>query len=103
VNTISAAFDPTNQHAKRGRNGHGLQMHDLHATLRASLHDVDQEEAWVVTNCAEVEAVDRLLKDGSAAAHIRVHSRDQHGVNKPPCANCSQWLVAVPDGSYRLR
>ena len=48
------------------------------------------------------QAVDKLLKDGSAPANIRVHSRNQYGDPKPPCDNCLGWLTAAEGATFKL-
>lgn len=102
INTICAAYDATGHRVKKGKNAHGIAWSDLHASLSARLNAIDQLEPWSVTNCAEIEAVHKLLTEGAALNNIRVHSRDQFGNAKPPCDNCRGWLTACPDGSYRV-
>lgn len=103
VNTICAAYDAVRDRAMKGVNGHGIARDNLHASLQAKLNLVDQLEGWSTTNCAEIQAVHRLLQDGSLIANIRVHSRDQYGGPKPPCENCQGWLTAVAGQGFRLR
>lgn len=107
-NTICGGVDVHNPATKRkGVNAHGKARASLHATLQAILSRVDALEGWSTTNCAEIDAADRLLSAGVASASIRLHSRDKYGNVKPPCENCQGWLTAA-EGSgqrrvYRLR
>lgn len=103
VNTICAAYDAVRDRAMKGVNGHGISRDHLHAALQGKLNLVDQLEGWSTTNCAEIQAVHRLLQDGSLIANIRVHSRDQYGNPKPPCENCQGWLTADAGHGFRLR
>jgi len=103
VNTICAAYDSVRDRAMKGVNAHGISRDNLNAALQAKLNLVDQLEGWGTTNCAEIQAVHRLLEDGSQIANIRVHSRDQFGQPKPPCENCQGWLVAVAGQGFRVR
>lgn len=103
VNTVSAAHDVVTDARRKGVNAHGIPRASLHATLRGILDRLDQIEAWSVDNCAEIEAVDKLLKAGSLPANIRVHTRDRRGDPKPPCENCQSWLQRLGDGSFKIR
>lgn len=103
VNTICAALDIATGAYKKGVNGHGITRLELHLTLRGILAKVERLEAWNTGNCAEIEAVNKLLEENAQAQNIRVHSRDQYGRSKPPCENCQGWLEMAADKSFKIR
>lgn len=103
-NTICGGVDITNPATKqKGVNRHGKRRASLHQSLQDILRDIERLEAWDVTNCAEIDAVDKLFKAGVASANIRVHSRDQRGDPKPPCDNCQVWLKPAENHVYKIR
>ncbi|UZE26036.1 hypothetical protein LOY67_11740 [Pseudomonas sp. B21-056] len=105
TNTISAAVDITDpaSRKKKGVNAHGKTLAALHDTLKRLLGNSDRLEGWSITNCAEVDAVDKLLWDGIQPTNIRVSTCDRGGRIKPPCENCQSWLTMVVPGVYKIR
>jgi hypothetical protein len=103
VNTICAALDIATGTHRKGVNGHGTPRHSLHPTLRGILNGVAQLENWNPNNCAEIDAVNKLLNAGALRQNIRVHSRYNNANPKPPCENCQGWLASAEGGSYKIR
>lgn len=53
---------------------------------------------WAVNNCAEVDAVNQTLKDGSSRVDLAIATvRTKNGEPFPCCNNCS-----VTFGNYRV-
>lgn len=105
TNTISAAVDITvpGVRKKKGINAHGKTLDRLHDTLQRLLGNSDRLEGWSITNCAEVDAVDKLLRDEVLPINIRVSTCDKGGNIKPPCENCQSWLTMENPGVYKIR
>lgn len=53
-------------------------------------------ERWAVTNCAEVAACAKAIRDGAKLKNLTVVTiRTKTGEIFPPCRNCTTW---VPGG-----
>jgi hypothetical protein len=102
VNTICAALDITTNRFKKGVNGHRIPRYLLHPTLQEILGRVEQLEHWDSGNCAEIQAVHKLLVAHAQVGNIRVHSRYPGGGAKPPCENCQGWLTPAGE-SFKIR
>jgi hypothetical protein len=103
ANTFATAIAKDEIGEKHGRNREARDA-ELHPSLQHVLRSVKKIERWEVSNCAEVAVVNKWLVacGPSVLGKIKVSSFDKDAKPKPPCKNCSQWLVPAP-GGYTVR
>ncbi|RFP13733.1 MULTISPECIES: hypothetical protein [unclassified Duganella] len=92
VNTICVAISLDGGGATVGYNKDITNLTQLTKTLRDKLSSTHKLEAWKPQNCAEVSAVNKLLKQGYDLEKILVCSLATNGTYKPPCETCQGWL-----------
>lgn len=55
--------------------------------------DDESFEMWHVENCAEIQAVNQLLRSGSKIDDILISTINGNGKYKAPCKNCKETFL----------
>lgn len=93
-NTACVVFDETTGKLYFGRNG-GIEQSQspLHPTLKKILPSKSLNNYFPPWNCAESDAINQALHDGSKLKNMHIYvidsSRNRMGKDKKSCKNCT--------------
>lgn len=106
-NMVCIVTDLSNGKSAEGRAGHGKDQHTLHRSVVAILPVMaaNVHVAQTYGNCAEVDALDELLKAQPATLLKNLYFASAvPGTQKlvPPCANCKRWIKSKSAQAHGL-